>query len=311
VTGAERSGLLRALAEPRPAADLAARTGLDEARVAAICSALAAFDVVVPAGAGFTLAPPWEVLVRPGGFAEIAVVLAGAQVQARLYESLGEGGDYWTMPSEDRVAYARSVSPDPFSDGLVAAFRAMADQDPDSAALAAGGRYLELGCGVAGRILVNLRAFPALHAVGVELAEDLVAVARERADRLGLADRLTVRHEDACAFDEPESFDFGFWSQFFFPGPTRRAALAALFRSLRPGGIAWAPCAVDFDALAADPGGPEARLYALQRLLLLSWGVPERSAAELCAEFAEAGFTDITTSGGGGAGPVRVRAVRP
>ena len=311
VSGADRSGLLPGLREPATVPEAAARTGLAEDRVDALCQGLTAFGVLVAAGSRYELSPAWRALYSPGAFVTVPDLLAGIDVEARIYRTLGEGGDYWSMPSQDRVTYARSVSPNPFSPGLVAAFRAAAQQDPDSAALAAGGCYLELGCGVAGRILTSLQAFPELRAVGVELSEDLVRAARERTERLGLSDRFEVVHEDARTFDRPESFDFAFWSQFFFPQDARADALATLFRCLRPGGIAWAPCAVDFDEVQTHPEGAEAKAYALRRLLLLSWGVPERTGAELCAEFAAAGFTDISTSGGGGNGPVRVRAVRP
>ena len=311
VRGAERAGLMHALIDPATVEEVAERTGLAEDRVEALCEALATFDVLVTGGSRYQLSPVWQALTGPGAFVALADLLAGVEVEGRLYRTLGEGGDYWSMPSEDRVTFARAVSPNPFSPGLVAAFRAAAEQDPDSEALAAGGRYLELGCGVAGRILTNLQAFPRLHAVGVELSEDLVEAARDRAERLGLTDRFEVVHEDARTFDPPESFDFAFWSQFFFPESSRSDALATLFRSLRPGGIAWAPCAVDFDQVQKNPDGAEARAYALRRLLLRAWGVPERTGDELCAEFAAAGFTDLSTSGGGGNGPVRVRAVRP
>ena len=46
--------------------------------------------------------------------------------------------------------------------------------------LRSGGSLLELGCGVAGRVLVMLQAIPAMQAVGIELSADLAAVAVRR-----------------------------------------------------------------------------------------------------------------------------------
>nr|WP_246416378.1 class I SAM-dependent methyltransferase [Nocardioides luti] len=215
------------------------------------------------------------------------------------------------MPSEDRLTFARAISPNPFAAGLVASFRASAEHDPERAALRAGGRLLELGCGVAGRLLTCLQAFPALTAVGVELADDLADEAERRAEALGVADRLTVVRSDAGTHLEPDSFDFGFWSQFFFPTASRGPALAALFTNLRPGGTAWAPVLGDVPAMEADPTGPERQEYAVFRVILDSWGVPERSPAQLGAEFRAAGFVDIDHSGGGAAGPVRLSARKP
>ena len=183
--------------------------------------------------------------------------------------------------------------------------------DPDSRALQGGGDYLELGCGVAGRMLTLLQAFPRLRGVGVELSSDLAAEARRRAGELEVADRFEVVEQDAGDFDRSASFDFGFWSQFFFPAPARAGALAALFRAMRPGGVVWAPLVADFDAIAAEPSSAEARDYAMRRILLQSWEIPERDFPALTAEFQTAGFVDVTRTGGGSQGPARLRARRP
>jgi Methyltransferase domain len=239
------------------------------------------------------------------------LTLRSGDVQSHLLRSIGAGADYWTMPTEQRLTFARATSPDPFSAGLVASFRASAERDPEQAALRNGGRLLELGCGVAGRLLTCLQAFPNLTAVGIELADDLADEAERRAVALGVADRLTVVRSDAGAYLEPDSFEFGFWSQFFFPEESRRSALTALFANLRSGGIAWAPVFGDFPAMQADPTGQVRRGYALFRVILDSWRVPERSPDQLAAEFESAGFTEVRQGGGGAAGPVRLTARKP
>lgn len=312
IEGAHEVGLISRLAVPQRSEDLAAGTGLAEDRVTAVCRALAAFDVVrgEPDGT-WRLGPAWAAFLRPEAVVALPEILGLARVEAKLCRELGRGGTYWDLSTEDRMAYARGVSPNPFSEELVAAFRAAAELDPDARAMQAGADYLELGCGVAGRMLTLLRAFPALRGVGVELSADLAAEARRRAQQLGLADRFEVVEQDAGRVDRPAGFDFGFWSQFFFPADARAGALAALFRALRPGGVAWAPLITDFEANAADPDRPEARGYALRRVLLESWGVPERTFPDLKAEFESAGFVEVTQTGGGSQGPLRVRAVRP
>jgi hypothetical protein len=197
------------------------------------------------------------------------------------------------MPSEDRLTFARSVSPDPFSDGVVAARRAEVEADPVRAHLVHGGRILELGCGLAGQLLTTLRALPDVEAVGVELSADLADAAQARAAQLGLTDRFTVVCGDAADFTTDEPFDFGSWSQFFFPAPTRPAALATLLACLRPGAAASAPVGADFDLVRADPTGEVARSWATFQLILRGWGVPERPPEELVAELEAAGFTDV------------------
>jgi ubiquinone/menaquinone biosynthesis C-methylase UbiE len=155
----------------------------------------------------------------------------------------------------------------------------------------AGARYLELGCGLAGGMLTELQMFPAMTATGVELAADLVAEAQARAEQLGVADRVEWVVGDAAQFDRPDSYDLCFWSQFFFPSPTRAAALATAARCLRPGGMLGAPVRARPDA---EPTSDEVLDYLLDDVLFAGWGIPERSDQELIEEVAEAGFVEVS-----------------
>jgi hypothetical protein len=309
--GAESSGVLAALQEPATTAEVCAATGLTERRTRAVLDALTAYDVVEPCGPGHRLTAPWRALQAPDAFATIADTLAAADIAGRLLRDAATGSDYWTMPTEDRVVFARAISPNPFAPALVEAFRSQLSGDPNMAALAAGGLLLELGCGVAGRVLTMLQALPRMRAVGVELSEDLAEEARHRASALGVADRFEVVCADAADFSRPGEFDVAFWSQFFFPDHARPAALRTLFGSLRSGGLAQAPLLGDDAALRTDDPGPEARDRAVFRVLLDGWGVPDRDRDGLAAEFEEAGFVDPTYVGGGAAGPLRLVARKP
>jgi SAM-dependent methyltransferase len=310
LVGAEACGALSALREPSNVDDLATATGLPAPRAEALVDVLVAYEVVETEGREYRLAPPWRALTEPDAVATLADTLESARIDGRLLRDAAAGTDYWTMPSEDRMVYARAVSPNPFSPALVDGFRSQLTHDPDAAALLAGGRLLELGCGVAGRVLTMLQALPAMSAVGVELSEDLAAEAVRRAEALGVADRFEVVRDDAAAFSRPETFDVAFWSQFFFPEPTRRPALATLLESLRSGGLAQAPLPGDDRAEQADPHGADARYRAAFRLILNGWDVPDRSTDELAAEFTDAGFVDVRFVGGSGS-PVRLVARKP
>lgn len=308
LAGAESAGVIGALRQRRTAAELAELADQDPATVQAWCRALETCGITESSDEGYVLTEHWLALTEPSAFVPLATALAGNRVEGRLLAGLADS-TYWSMATEDRLAYARAVSPDPFSDALVAAFRQQLANDPDRAPMLAGGRLLEMGCGVAGRILTTLRAAPDLTAVGVELSEDLAAEARRRANELGLADRFTVVCTDASAFSTDEPFDHGFWSQFFFPAEARQGALAALAAALRPGAGLDAPIGGDFEAMAADPGGPAAREYAVGRAILQSWGVPERTPQALVAELEEAGFVDVRVVPRPGSAVVR--GVRP
>lgn len=307
ITRADELGLLRALRAASDVESLAAATGLDSSTVVTQCRALVAVDVVARDGDRLALTPAWQALTDAGAFVPLHLALGGNAVEGQL---LRNGGSYFDLRPEDRVVYAKSVSPDPFSDELVAAVGADILKDPDRAGMADGGRLLELGCGVAGRLLTTLRAMPKLTAVGIELTEDLVAEARRRAEQLGLTDRVQLIRMDAADYRSDEPFDFGFWSQFFFPASARAGALETLLACLRPGGFVQAPLGPDFEKIKADPDGPLARDFAIWRTVLDAWGVPERDPDALTAEFEAAGFVDVVVTNNEAAGP-RLRATRP
>jgi SAM-dependent methyltransferase len=299
IQSAEEAGLLGELRTSATAPELASATGGDTGVVAAICHALDLYDVLDRDEDRYRLAPDWMLLTDEAAFSPLSVQLAHAEVtRVSLRHALGDS-TYWTMSAEDRLVIAQAVSPDPFSAGLVESFRTRAAEEPDQAVLLAGGTQLELGCGVAGRILTMLQAVPAMHAIGVEISPDLAAIAGERAAELGLTHRFEIVVGDAVAFDREECADTAFWSQFFFPEGSRAGALAAIFRALRPGGVLTATLEDD-----SDP-----KMLALSRVSLARWGVPSRTPEQLVEEVAAAGFVDVEVVTRDGL--TRVRGVRP
>jgi hypothetical protein len=291
IARAEERGLLAVLRDPVSRPAVARHAGLSDLEADALVEALVAGGVLRADDESVVLSPAWLSLTGPAAFVPFPVALAQSAVARRMLR--GGGETYWSLPHEDRLTFARAVSPDPFSDGLVAGIRTALESDPEEAALLAGGRFLELGCGVAGRILTYLRAVPSLTAVGVELSEDLAAEAERRAAALGLSDRFRVVCCDAADFDDDQPFDHGFWSQFFFPQQARQGSLATLLRNVRPGGRVLAPLGADHAAIRADPQGVDARDYATFRVVLASWGVPARDPESLVAEIEQAGFDDV------------------
>jgi SAM-dependent methyltransferase len=312
VRGAWRSGLLGACDAPRDAAGLAATTGLPVERCAAVAEALLAHEVLERDDAGrYRVAEAWAPLLMSEPPQSLETVLRYQEARVRMVEDAVTGGaDYWAADPADRTAYAVGVSVDPeTASGRELLRFGLADSPEVVALFEAGGVYLELGCGAAGAMTAVLQDFPHLSGVGVELSADLVAVARERASRLGVSDRMEVVHGDAAAYDGRTDFDFAFWSQFFFPEASRPGALAVLHRSLKPGGIVIAPLMGDpvdsVEELRTDDG----REFAVDRLLHGSWGVPLPSPEELVAELEGVGFVDAEVLDNGVVR--RVRARRP
>ena len=135
-----------------------------------------------------------------------------------------------------------------------------------------------------------------MTAVGVELDAELLDVARQRAEALGVADRAEWRHGDARDLADEAAFDTLAWSQYYFPADTRPATLAAAFRALKPGGYLMASL-LDDPPPDAESRGPAGRAYALTRLLYHAWGVPVRTTDELRAEVEAAGFAFVRIAG--------------
>lgn len=234
----------------------------------------------------------WHTVLAGEGILPAEALVAAYSARNRLLEALAEGQDYWRADPELRRGIAQGVSPDPRLPASLVAMESLFQALPGwQRRAAAGARYLELGCGLAGGMLTELQLFPAMTATGVELAADLVAEASARAEQVGVAERVEFVVGDAAQFDRADSYDLCFWSQFFFPSATRAAALATAARCLRPGGMLGAPVRARPDAEASSDDVLD---YLLDNVLFASWGIPERSADELVDEVAAAGFADVS-----------------
>jgi protein-L-isoaspartate O-methyltransferase len=309
IEAAHSIGLLEAAHERVTVEQLSRRTGLTPALTAEVCDALVANGVLEGDDDRFQLSRAWQVVLGPWAFSPVPETLTAGAVRAATLRSLAAPSAYWTLDDADRYAYARAFSPDPFSRGVVDAFRSGTLTDPAVfSRLRAGGKHLELGCGLAGRILCLLQAHPAMTAVAVELSPDLAAAAQRRAVDLGVSDRLEVIVGDAAQVDVGAGFATAQWSQFFFPEASRAGTLRTLLAALDPTGIVEAPVMGDDTNIASDPTGTEARDYTLKRIVHSLWGIPERTQDQLMDEFVQAGFTDVHAVR---LGLVRVFATRP
>ncbi|MFE5113672.1 SAM-dependent methyltransferase [Streptomyces sp. NPDC056663] len=156
--------------------------------------------------------------------------------------------------------------------------------------LSAGGTLLDVGSGIGGALLASLTMFPALRAVGVERADDVVKELRERAEAAGVTSRLEIRQADAQELDDETVHEVAYWAQAFFPRDARATTLAAVRRALVPGGLLLVQ---ELSPPAQD--SPDAHLHsALDALVADSRGVlPVRTAEELAAELRNGGFEDV------------------
>lgn len=99
----------------------------------------------------------------------------------------------------------------------------------------AGRRVLDLGCG--GGLLAEAMARAGADVLGIDLAEDLLAVARWHAEDVGLS--ITYRRISAEALAEecPGRFDLVTCMELLEHVPDPEAILSAALRLLAPGGV--------------------------------------------------------------------------
>lgn len=295
--GAAAAGLLQQLATPVTESTVATRCGTSRPRAAAILGVLEAHDVVERVGEAWRLTQTWAALVLDQTPLRFEAFLGLGRVRAEQFALSVEGGcDYWQLGAADRLVVARGISPNPAVPLTVAAVSDFSSMEGVTAALNAGGRLLELGCGIGSRLCAVLLAYPDAAGVGIELDDDLVREGRRMAETLGLGARIAYVRADATTFAANAEFDLVQWSQFFFPAATRAAALAVALRALRPGG--WISMPAVWDGLPPEHGTEHAHDVSAERLILDLWDVPLRSTAELADELGDAGFVDVHVQSG-------------
>ncbi|WP_067500439.1 cyclopropane-fatty-acyl-phospholipid synthase family protein [Actinoplanes sp. TFC3] len=298
--GAIRSNFLQYCRKPTTVDELAKVTGLPTGIVDNACLALQYLGVLRRGvDDQVIISEVYAPLLDRGLDQRVLDRLTAAPVRASI---LGNALDsahssYWSIDSASRVALAANATADPRTEfgreALVASVRS--DQALHEA-FTRGGRFLDLGCGVAGGIITFLYFYPSLSAVGIDIADDVLTVARTRAQTVGVDDRVTFLAADAANYRDSEPFDFVFWPQNFYPEASRADALSTAFTNLRPGGMlltvhlprqtSHSPGVTEPDAASAGP--------ALDRLLLGLSGIERRRLDALTTELSEAGFVDIT-----------------
>ena len=81
---------------------------------------------------------------------------------------------------------------------------------------APGDRVLEMGCGT-GRNLVKLaQRYPQARLFGLDISTEMLATARAKLERAGLADRVQLAQADATAFDPVATFGEPAFERVFF-----------------------------------------------------------------------------------------------
>jgi SAM-dependent methyltransferase len=291
---AQDSGLLDAARTPRTAGEIAGVTGVDGSRVADLLQALDAHGVVERDGERYRLAPDFALLAAPDAFQTLPDLLDRSALAARVLAASATDQAYTSMSTADALTFARAAAPNPLSPAFVAYMGAVAAQLPElRARWDAGARHVEFGCGAGGALIGFAAAHPRLTAVGIEIGPTIIPETRRRAAAAGVAARVAVRQGDARDGAEDATYDSAFWAQQFFAAGDRGTVLAALGRTLKPGGLLIVPTFVPSEPppTAEELHGPMGRLYALSRVRFGHWGIPVLTAEALRAEVEAAGFS--------------------
>jgi len=129
-----------------------------------------------------------------------------------------------------------------------------------AAAAPAKGRALDIGCGAGATSLALAAARPELAITGVDLSDQLVAVARDRGAGIANLDFRTANAVDfAQAIKGDARFDLAFSRHgvMFFPDPT--VAFDGIAGAIRPGGALVFSCFAD---IARNPWAEEIAVAA-------------------------------------------------
>lgn len=152
------------------------------------------------------------------------------------------------------------------------------------AEIQAGATVLEVGCGTGDVALAAKQRTGASGAVyGIDPAPEMIAVARDKAARTGLAVDFQVGVIEALAFPDA-SFDVVLSSLMMhhLPGELKRRGLAEIARVLKPGGR----------LLIIDAKRPTTRATQIAMNLLLH-GALHEGIQDLPELLQEAGFTQV------------------
>ena len=163
--------------------------------------------------------------------------------------------------------------------------------------LKAGMRVLDIGCGP-GSISVGLAAAVAPgEFYGIDMAQSQIDIATSAAQEAGLLN-AQFRVADALALPFPDDhFDIVHCNAFLMHIPETNAALAEMYRVLKPGGILGSREPV-LDSFFIEPDiGNLNRLFGIFSTGLISNGGHPQMGKELGAKFSEASFGNIDITG--------------
>ena len=120
------------------------------------------------------------------------------------------------------------------------------------ALVAPGTRIVDVGCGAGWSTIALARAYPGARLVGVDVDQPSLDLAVANATRAGVGERISFRLAGGEALAEGEQFDAAFSFEAVHDMPRPVEVLAAIRRSVRPGG----PVIIMDEAVAEEFAAP-------------------------------------------------------
>jgi ubiquinone/menaquinone biosynthesis C-methylase UbiE len=301
-----QAGLFPPLAEAGDAgltpAELAAPLGYREDQVRIWAETLYAIGVLDDAGDGrLRFAPGYAALLTPGA-PSVSLVPALQRLggllrtqQLQLAEDFTAGAERPLTDQVPPMELQRAMVPALEQQARVRLERIYAHLPAAMAKLGAGARVLEVGCRLATQSLVLAEAFPDARFVGIDPAASSIELGRELVASRGLTDRVQLQLVSAEAMTFDGEFDLAIMDVVLHEvqPAVRPAAVAAIHRALKPGGLLISN---DF-YYPTDRAGlraPQHALAVFDQALELTWGARHLSEDGVRRLLLEAGFARCT-----------------
>ena len=172
-----------------------------------------------------------------------------ANSQKNIHAHYDLGNAFYRLWLDDTMNYSSAIFAGDLNQSMSEAQSAKVRRALELCQVKAGDRVLEVGCGWGALAEMSTTTFGA-SLVGVTLSTEQLAFARERLQRLGVADRADLRLQDyrdiqdppfdaICSIEMIEAVGRAYWPTYF----------ATLARLLKPGGRACVQSIVIDDAL--------------------------------------------------------------
>ena len=172
-----------------------------------------------------------------------------ANSQKNIHAHYDLGNAFYRLWLDDTMNYSSAIFAGDLNQSMSQAQSAKVRRALELCQVKAGDRVLEVGCGWGALAEMSTTTFGA-SLVGVTLSTEQLAFARERLQRLGVADRADLRLQDyrdiqdppfdaICSIEMIEAVGRAYWPTYF----------ATLARLLKPGGRACVQSIVIDDAL--------------------------------------------------------------